>query len=232
MALKKEKLGSYNVLKGWSEVKLKQWSEYVRYVSEQEEKKEELDYLKILEMFSDIPRDTMMQMPVELFEKVFKHLSFLNDDMTKEKAEDNVEINGETYYINHLEKLKVQEYLDLTRCLEVDKFNYSMILAILCRKKDEQYNDDFIANELDNRIRMYEELTLDKAFKLIAFFFVLRAKYEILSRNYSTIPILKENLTELVKSIKHWLGIGRYIIPSKRKVNSTLQKLEKSINSI
>lgn len=231
-ALKKEKLGEYNIPTNWSEVTLKQWSNYVRYISQQEEKKEEIDYMKILEMFSDIPRETILQIPVELFEKIFKHLSFLNDDMSKEKAEDNVTIGEETYYINHLEKMKVQEYLDMTRTLESDKYNYSMILAILCRKKDEQYNDDFIANELNDRIKMYEGLTVDKAFKLISFFFVLRVKYEILFQNSSKVDLLKERLTELVKNIKHWLGIGRFIIPSKVKLNSTLHELEKSIKCI
>lgn len=232
MALKKVKLGSYHIAEGWNEVTLKQWSQYVRYISEQEEKEEELDYFKILQLFSDIPKETMLQMPIQLFEDMFKHLEFLNDDISEKEASDRVEIDGETYLINHMESMKVQEYLDMTRSLEADKYNYPMILAILCRKKDETYDDRFIADRLDERIKMYESLTVDKAFPLIAFFFVLRAKYGILSQNSSQIPLIKRNLTELVRSIRHWLGIGRFITPSKRKANSTLRKLEKSIRCI
>lgn len=125
--MEKIELGNYNVAKSWNDVTLLQWQEYLRKLNE---KGQELDILDTLEAFSDIPRDVIEQMPTALFEKVFSHLKWLGEDVTPE-PNNSVEIDGQVYQINHMEKLKVKEYLDLNTVMENDKYNYVVIFAIL-----------------------------------------------------------------------------------------------------
>lgn len=233
MALKKEKLGSYRVATGWDDVTLRQWSDYVKYASEQNEKEEQMDLITILEMFSDIPRDTIMQMPVEMFEKIYQNLTFLQDEIDlDEKPSPIIDIDDVKYQVNYMEKMKVHEYLDMSTVLDADKYNYPMIFAILCRKDGEEYDDEFIANTLSERVKIFDNISVKKAFPVIGFFFVLYAKYQILSQNSSHLEELREAALELVSNIETSLKPMVYITPSKWKVITTLAKCKKSLNSI
>ena len=55
------------------------------------------------------------------------------------------------------------EFVDVEGLIKDDKYNYAALLGILCRKDKEIYDDDFIADKLDDRIKMFEELSIDKA---------------------------------------------------------------------
>lgn len=226
-------LGEFTISDSWDNVTLKQFSDYVRYVSELKEG-EMADSVKIIEIFSNIPKDTILKLPVELFDKLLVKLTFLNEklDIEKEESKPDIVIDGETYQINYMESLKVHEHLDVTTVLDSDKYNYPTILAILCRKPNEEYDDDFIAKHLDKRIEMFNNLNVKEAQKLINFFLLCNAKYVILSQNSMKIEFLKEEITELVKLIETSLKVTDYITPSKWKVISQLSKCKKHLKSI
>ena len=131
-----------------------------------------------------------------------------------------------------MEKLKVKEYLDLNTVLENDKYNYPVILSILCRKENEEYDEIFIADKLDDRIQMYEELPVTKALAIIGFFLNLWKELELSMVNYSMAVQVKETLDALVKNIKSSLKPMDYITPSKVPAIMTLLKLEKSLKNI
>ena len=225
-------LGSYNVPTSFDDINLSTWSDYARYTSECEEKEEDLDAIKILEILSNIPRDTVMQMPVEMFDNIFEKLSFLNEDISKIEPSPFIKINDETYQINFLEKLKTKEYLDVTTVLDSDKHNYSTVLAILCRKEEEIYNDDFIANDLNSRIEMFNNISVKQALPLIGFFLTLSNKSQILSRNYSIIHILQEETTEFVRHFEDSLKVMDCFTPSKLKAIMTLRNLKRLLKRI
>lgn len=227
--MEKIHLGHYKVAKSWDEVTLLQWQEYLRKLNEKGTDK--LDILDTLEAFSDIPRDVIDQMPTPLFEKVFAHLKWLTEDVTPEPS-NIIEIDGQIYQINHMEKLKVKEYLDLNTVMENDKFNYVVLFAILCRKPNEEYNQDFIADVLPERIEMFEKLPVIEGMKLIAFFLNLYLASATHSQSYLMAQELKEDLEEQVRSIKSSLKLTDYIIPSRVRQIMTLRKLEKSLKNI
>lgn len=226
-------LGSYNIIDSWDKCSLETFSNYVRYISQLEEN-QEADTIEILQIFSNIPKEVILKMPQELFEKLLEKLTFLNDklDLDKEESKPDIVIDGETYQINYMESLKVHEHLDVTTVLDSDKYNYPTILAILCRKPNEEYDDDFIAKHLDKRIDMFKNLNVKEARKLINFFLLCNAKYVILSQNSMKIEFLKEEITELVKLIESSLNPMAYITPSKWKVISQLSKCKKHLKSI
>ena len=119
--MEKIELGSYTVAKSWDDVTLKMWSDYLRKINETENK--QIDLIELLETFSDIPKDIIYQMPTDLFEKVMTNLDFLtNDELNNIQASSVIEVDGEKYQINAMEKLSVKEYLDSNTIIENDKF--------------------------------------------------------------------------------------------------------------
>lgn len=227
--MEKINLGQYKVAESWEDVTLLQWQNYVRRASESEDNS--VDIISTLETFSDIPKSVINQIPTDLFESVVERLKWIKDtpDQTPSQI---VEINGETYTINVMEKLKVKEYLDLNTVIENDKFNYSMIFAILCRKQGEEYDEEFIADKLPDRLEMFEQMNCVDGMKLIAFFLTCWVELETRSRNSLVVQSIKEDAQKLVKSIRSSLKPMDYITPSRVRQILTLRKLEKSIKNI
>lgn len=227
--MEKINLGEYHVAEKWEDVTLLQWQNYVRKASSKEDNS--VDIISTLECFSDIPRSVINQMPTDLFESVISRLKWIQEQPDQTPSQ-SVEINGEKYIINVMEKLKVLEYLDLNTVIENDKFNYSMIFAILCRKPGEEYDDDFKADKLPDRLEMFEQMNCVDGMKLIAFFLTCWVELETRSRNSLVIKAIKEDAIRLVENIKNSLTLGDYITPSHLRQIIKLRKLEKSLNSI
>ena len=227
--MEKIQLGKYKVAEKWEDVTLLQWQNYVRNASSKEDNS--VDIISTLDTFSDIPRSVINQMPTDLFESVIGRLKWITEQPDQTPTA-SVEISGETYTINVMEKLKVKEYLDLNTVIENDKFNYSMIFAILCRKQGEEYDEEFIADKLPDRLEMFEQMNCVDGMKLIAFFLTCWVELETRSRNSLVVQAIKEDAQKLVKSIRSSLKPMDYITPSRVRQILTLRKLEKSIKNI
>lgn len=227
--MEKIQLGKYKVAEKWEDVTLLQWQNYVRNASSKEDNS--VDIISTLETFSDIPRSVINQMPTDLFESVIGRLKWITEQPDQTPTQ-SVEISGETYTINVMEKLKVKEYLDINTVIENDRFNYSMIFAILCRKQGEEYDEEFIADKLPDRLEMFEQMNCVDGMKLIAFFLTCWVELETRSRNSLVVKAIKEDAQKLVKSIKNSLKPMDYITPSRVRQILTLRKLEKSIKNI
>lgn len=222
-------LGQYHVAEKWEDVTLLQWQNYVRNASSKEDNS--VDIISTLETFSDIPRNIINQIPTDLFEKVIERLKWIKDTPDQTPTQ-SVEINGETYTINVMEKLKVKEYLDLNTVIENDKFNYSMIFAILCRKQGEEYDEEFIADKLPDRLEMFEQMNCVDGMKLIAFFLTCWVVYETHFRNCLVINSIKQDALELAKNIRNLQkpGICTTLLHLPQIIK--LRKLEKSLMKI
>ena len=227
--MEKIQLGKYKVAEKWEDVTLLQWQNYVRNASNKEDNS--VDIISTLETFSDIPRSVINQMPTDLFESVIGRLKWITEQPDQTPTQ-SVEISGETYTINVMEKLKVKEYLDLNTVIENDKFNYSMIFAILCRKQGEEYDEEFIADKLPDRLEMFEQMNCVDGMKLIAFFLTCFIELETRSRNSLVVQAIKEDAQKLVKSIRSSPKPMDFITPSRVRQILTLRKLEKSIKNI
>lgn len=218
--------GKINIPTKWSDITLKQFQELMK-IYEQEDR----DILDILALFSGRTKSELKQMPKEFIDTMLVHLQFMNTALEVE-PESYIEINGETYKINYTEKLKFGEFVDVESLIKDDKYNYAALLGMLCRKDKEIYDDDFIANELDNRIKMFEEMSIEQALQLINFFLKLKLRSIAYIQKSLALQEGKELAESLVQSIRNSVKDGAGNIFDSIYAKRELKRLEKSLRCI
>lgn len=218
--------GKITVPTKWDDITLKQFQELMKIYSQ-----EDKDILDILSLFTQKSKKELRQMPSEFIETMLVHLQFMNTKLEVEPSS-QIDIDGKIYRINYTEKLKFGEFVDVETLIKEDKYNWAGILAMLCRLEGEVYDDDFIAEKLDGRIKMYEELPINKALQLINFFLKLKLRYITYSLRSSTLKEGKEEVESLVQSIRDSLkdGAGTRLNSIYAKIE--LRKLEKQLRCI
>ena len=218
--------GKINIPTKWEDITLKQFQELMK-IYEQEDK----DILDILALFSGRDKKELKQMPKEFIDTMLVHLQFMNTTLEAE-PKSSIEIQGETYKINYTEKLKFGEFVDVEGLIKDDKYNYAALLGILCRKDKEIYDDDFIADKLDDRIKMFEELSIDKALQLINFFLKLKLRSIAYTQKSLALQEGKELAESLVQSTRDLVKDGAGNIFDSIYVKRELKRLEKSLRCI
>lgn len=218
--------GKITVPTKWDDITLKQFQELMKIYNQ-----EDKDILDILSLFTQKSKKELRQMPSEFIETMLVHLQFMNTKLEVEPSS-QIDIDGKIYKINYTEKLKFGEFVDVETLIKEDKYNWAGILAMLCRLEGEVYDDDFIADKLDGRIKMYEELPINKALQLINFFLKLKLRYITYSLRSSTLKEGKEEVESLVQSIRDSLkdGAGTRLNSIYAKIE--LKKLEKQLRCI
>lgn len=218
--------GKITIPTKWSEVTLKQFQELMKIYNQ-----EDKDILDILSLFTQKSKKELRQMPSEFIETMLAHLQFMNTKLEVEPSS-QIDIDGKIYRINYTEKLKFGEFVDVETLIKEDKYNWAAMLAMLCRLEGEIYDDDFIANQLDARIKMYESLPIDRALQLINFFLKLKLRYITYSLKSLTLKEAREAAESLVQSIKDSVkaGVGTKLNSIYAKIE--LRKLEKQLKCI
>lgn len=218
--------GKITIPTKWSEVTLKQFQELMKIYNQ-----EDKDILDILSLFTQKSKKELRQMPSEFIETMLVHLQFMNTKLEVEPSS-QIDIDGKIYRINYTEKLKFGEFVDVETLIKEDKYNWAAILAMLCRLEGEIYDDDFIANQLDERIKMYESLPIDRALQLINFFLKLKLRYITYSLRSLTLKEAREAAESLVQSIRDSVkdGAGTKLNSIYAKIE--LRKLEKQLKCI
>lgn len=218
--------GKITIPTKWSEVTLKQFQELMK-VYNQEDK----DILDILSIFTQKSKKELRQMPSEFIETMLVHLQFMNTKLEVEPSS-QIDIDGKIYRINYTEKLKFGEFVDVETLIKEDKYNWAAILGMLCRLEGEIYDDDFIANQLDERIKMYESLPIDRALQLINFFLKLKLRYITYSLRSLTLKEAREAAESLVQSIRDSVKAGAGTRLNSIYAKIELRKLEKQLKCI
>lgn len=218
--------GKINIPTKWEDITLKQFQELMK-IYEQEDK----DILDILALFSGRDKKELKQMPKEFIDTMLVHLQFMNTTLEVE-PKSSIEIQGETYKINYTEKLKFGEFVDVEGLIKDDKYNYAALLGILCRKDKEIYDDDFIADKLDDRIKMFEELSIEQALQLINFFLKLKLRSIAYTQKSLALQEGKELAESLVQSTRDLVKDGAGNMFDSIYVKRELKRLEKSLRCI
>lgn len=173
MAKKKKEIeiindfGRWNIPTRWEEVSLKQFVELMKKTENNL-----TDVRDVISIMTGKSIDEVNLLPYDFVESMMARLTFLNSE-PKFENKNEIIINNEKYFINVMEKLKFGEYVDVNSAIQSDKTNYATFLAILCRKENETYDDDFIANVLDDRIEMFNNLPITEILPVIGFFLAL-----------------------------------------------------------
>ena len=206
----------------WDEITLKQYQDIEALYEEKD-----ASMLDILGVISDKTANELKKLPFDVFEEaILPKLSFLYEKPHQKEPTNKIVIKGETYFVNFMEKMKTGEFVDSQTVLQKDKHNYAMLLAILCRKQGEIYDDDFIANVLPDRVKMFEEQPITEILPIVSFFLQLWTQLNLPFLLYMK---TEEALNQLAQDIKdsHKLGVGK-----KLYLKWQMKKLRKSLKSI
>lgn len=215
-------LGSWNVPSGWKDLKLSTYQELERFY---DGKDENFDIREVIHILCGKSKDEINMLPLEFLEKIFEKLSWLKDKPKDEEPRNWIEINGERYEINFMEKLKFGEYITADGILKNDKHNYAALLAVLCRKEGEVFDSRFEAEVFENRVKMFEEASVIDVLPLVFFFINLYAKSEILSKLYT---MVEEAIDLTQQNIKNSEKLGVW---KRWYLNWQVTRLRKSLES-
>lgn len=210
---------SWTIPTSWDEMKLSMFQKL-----EKEKANEDMQIIDILHILADKTRDEVMELPSEFIDIMLSKLQFLTTPMPQQEPSNKIEIDGETYQINFMEKLKTGEYISFNNVVKAEPYNYAAMLAILCRKEGEIYDSKFEAEIFNDRVKMFENQPVTKIIPLINFFFLLSATLKTPSR---LSMLLEEELNRTLKDIDASTNLGRWKKRSlKRQVKTLLKQLK------
>lgn len=203
--------GSITIPEKWEQVTLGQF-EKIMDIIKGEEENTSINVVKLLAILTDTDEEYINSLPAEFVESLMARLLFLTDDPTKDSdkmAKSQICIDGELYHINYMEQMKFGEYVQVNEVTRTNPLDYSSILAILCRKNDEQFDDDFAANKFQNRKEMFSKQPVTDIIPLIAFFLKLYLVSQRHSKAY--LKELESQTSQLLKDTENSVinGAGR-----------------------
>lgn len=175
MARKKEEVvkdfGSIKVPTKWEEVSLGQFEKIMKLTGGENKR---VDVMSLLGILTGQDEDYINSLPASFVETLMAHLIFLNDNpRTYDHTASQIKIGGDFYSIHFLEELKFGEYVEVNESIKNDPLDYSSILAILCRKDGEAFDEDFAANKFKQRKEMFQQQPVTEILPLIGFFLKL-----------------------------------------------------------
>lgn len=231
MAKKKKEtiydFGEWKIADKWEDVSLKKFTELMRLNDNGIN-----DVRDVIAILSDHTKDEINLLPIDFIESMMARLTFLNKAPEVSNSNE-IEIDGEVYFVNVMEKLKTGEFIDVNTAIQSDNLNYAAFLAILCRKKDEVYNDDFIANKMDERIETFNNQPITKILPVIGFFLNLYRISKTPSQNY--INQVQEVTDQLLKdteiSLKHG-GYKKLSLKQRMKAWWNIRKYKKCMQQL
>lgn len=214
--------GKWTVPTKWEDVTLEMFQKIEKYYSG---KDKDFDVREVLDIFTDHTREEIDQLPINFTDKLLNELSFLKEEPKYGDASPKIEIDGEEYCINVMEKLKTGEYVAIDTILKSDPHDYISILAVLCRKNGEIYDSKFEAEVFEERQKLFAKQPVLKIMPLVSFFlslFVVRMTH---SQLYSEV---EEGLNLIQQNIDNSENLGVF---KRRSLNSQVKKLRKLLKS-
>lgn len=213
----------WKVPTSWNDITLKKFQEIQKYYADKEE---DFDVRDVLTILTDKTEDEINALPVEFLDIILTHLLFLQTPIEQKEPTNKINIGGEEYEINTMEKLKTGEYVATDTILKNDKYDYASILAVLCRKKGEVFDSKFEAETFPKRREMFENVPITEILAIIGFFLNC---YLILQ----TPSLLYSQVEDMLNLIQQNIGNSRHLgVYKKSSMKWQVKKLKKSLKSI
>lgn len=221
--------GNITVPTSWEQITLGQFVKLMRL--QEDENKEDVSLIDIMAVLTGTDKKYIYSLPSDFANTIMAHLLFLNKPL-KEEPKAEVIIDGNLYKINYMEKLKFGEYTDANTVMANDKFDYASLLAILCRREGEIYDDDYIAEHLDERIEMWNNQPITVVYPLVCFFLTLSALSGKHLQHYMTDAeqVIDQSLTHIEDSLKS--GVHKKFSLNYVKARWKLRKLRKCMSQL
>lgn len=218
--------GMWYVPTKWDDIDLWTYQELERFY---EGKDEKFDIRKVIHILCHKTEDEVNSLPIDFLENIMEKLIFLQEKPTEEEPKNWVEIDGERYTVHTENKLRTGEYIASDTVIKGDRHNYAALLAILCRKDGEIYDSKFENEVLEDRVKMWEKVSVVKVLPIVNFFlqlYILSMTPTLLSSKVvEAINQERENILNLQKS-------GELSKRYTKSLMKKLRKLEKSISTI
>lgn len=218
--------GMWYVPTKWDDIDLGTYQDLERFY---EGKDEKFDIRKVIHILCHKTEDEVNSLPIDFLENIMEKLIFLQEKPTEEEPRNWVEIDGERYTVHTENQLRTGEYIASDTVIKGDRHNYAALLAILCRKEGELYDSKFENEVLEDRVKMWEKVSVVKVLPIVNFFLQLY----ILSMTPTLLSSKAKEAIDLTrKDIETLQRNGEMSKRSMRSAMKKLKKLEKSINSI
>lgn len=183
-------LGEIFVPTSWNDVTLKMFQDLERYYANTDKN---FDLREVLHIMIGKDIDYVSNLPISISEKIMQKMEFLQTEPIQQKPTNKIEIDGEIYEVNVMEKMKTGEFVATDTITKSDKYNYAAILAVICRKKGEIYGSKFEAEVFDDRVKMFEETSVMKVMPVLSFFL----------SSYVTLAALSQMYSEVEEAVNH-----------------------------
>ena len=158
--------GEINIPTKWDDLNLYQYQEI------QKAKENEADLITIVSILSKTDENTIRIMPASFISKILQKLAFLGAPPEIKPSNKLGDL-----YIKNPDELTFGEWLDVNNTIQNNKYDYATILAILCRRTDEEYNEQFINQMLKKRTDYFGQQPITNVLPLVLFF----STYSIIS---------------------------------------------------
>lgn len=236
MARKKKEVvkdfGSIKIPTKWEEVTLGQFEKIMKLTGGENNKR--VDVMSLLSILTGQDEDYINSLPASFVETLMAHLIFLNDNpRTYDNTSSQIKIGNDFYSIHFLEELKFGEYVEVNESIKNDPLDYSSILAILCRKDGEAFDEDYVANKFKQRKEMFQEQPVTEILPLIGFFL----KLFLLSRANSLhcLTELESATNQLLQHTNNSVSNGdgeKHSLNWRMRTTRKLKKLNKAMSQI
>ena len=236
MARKKKELvvkdfGKIKVPTKWEEVTLGQFEKIMRLTGGENKR---VDVISLLSILTGQDENYINSLPASFVETLMAHLIFLNDNpRTYDNTASTIKIGNDLYSIHFLEELKFGEYVEVNESIKNDPLDYSTILAILCRKDGEAFDEDYVANKFKQRKEMFQEQPVTEILPLIGFFLKLFLISRVDSKRCSTEleSVTNQLLQHTNNSVSNGDG-GKRSLSWRMRTLLKLKKLNKAMSRI
>ena len=235
MARKKKEVvkdfGSIKVPTKWEEVSLKQFEQIMKLTGGENKS---VDIISLLSIMTGQDEDYINSLPASFVETLMTHLIFLNDNpRTYDNTSSQIKIGNDLYSIHFLEELKFGEYVEVNESIKNDPLDYSSILAILCRKDGEAFDEDYVANKFKMRKEMFQKQPVTEILPLIGFFL----KLFLLSKANSQgcLTELESATNQLIMHTNSSVSNGdgeKHSLSWRMRTTQKLKKLNKAMSQI
>ena len=236
MARKKKEVvkdfGKIKIPTKWEEVTLGQFEKIMKLTGG--ENKGRVDVMSLLSLLTGQDEDYINSLPASFVETLMAHLVFLNDNpRTYDNTSSQIKIGGNIYSICFLGELRFGEYVEVNESIKNDPLDYSSILAILCRKDGEAFDEDYVANKFKQRKEMFQQQPVTEILPLIGFFL----KLFLLSRANSShcLTELESATSQLLMHINSSVSNGdggKRSLSWRMRTTQKLKKLNKAMSRI
>lgn len=225
---KEVELKPINIPTSWDEVKLGTYQKLQEYYKSLKDD-EPIDTIKFIALLSNYSEDEVLLLPVAFVNNIVLKLDFLKK-IPNPNVSNKITISGETYYLLNMDEMKFGEFTDVNMSIKNNPNDYASILAILCRKPNEIYDQEFINKRFEERKTMFENISVNQALSVLGFFLKYYEQYKIPS--VDCINQVKQEVESYANNIENSLKNGDYSALSTFFAKRKLKKYQKLLKQI